>query len=138
MTPTTDGATEAVRQAFGERIYGFRPCALFDERLDCIRVIARDVSVTEVRVDERLTVLESNINGKYVGFTIKGAKHFCQEQGLSLKGPVRLADLLDKIVKVSPDPIVAMAVNLIAKKIVEDERVDLVDLAHQSVLFQTA
>lgn len=95
MTPhkkSIEEATSSVREAFGER-YGFRPCALFDEKLDCIRVIARDCSVTEIRIDEALTVLESNVNGKYVGFTIKGAKHFCKRHNLPLVGPVKLADL---------------------------------------------
>lgn len=140
MTPqkkNIEEVTAVVRQAFGNR-YAFRPCALFDETLDCIRVVAHDCSVTEIRIDERLTVLESNVNGKYVGFTIKGAKHFCQSENLPLSGPVKLADLLDKIVRVSPDPIVAMAVKLVARKIVDDENLDHVDLTHNSVLLQTA
>src|SRR5262245_32036706 len=38
----------------------FKPFVIFDERLDCIRVVARDCSVTEIRINTLLTVLEDN------------------------------------------------------------------------------
>jgi hypothetical protein len=119
----------------------FRPCAIFDERLDCIRVVARDSSVTEIRIDNRLTVLEDNhpkYGRKYVGFTIKGARHFCSEQGVRLAAPVRLADILDRLVAASPEPAVGIAVNAIAKPLVEEWRIERVDLSHNGVSLQAA
>ena len=83
---TQDEIQALVREAFAGEVTRFRPCAFFDERLDCIRVVARDCSVLEERINDRVTVLLDNYypgmgRKQYVGFTIKGAKHFCQQQG---------------------------------------------------------
>src|SRR5688572_25199898 len=84
---------------FSGEARGFRPFVIFDEHLDCIRVVTRDCSMTETRVNELLTILEDNYpdrpEAKYVGFTIKGARHFCLDRGLKAEGPIRLAELLD-------------------------------------------
>ena len=83
MTTETETLAALVRGTFREETGEFRPCAFFDEPLDCIRVMTRDCSVTETRVSDLMTVLEDNYydpgsGGKrFVGFTIKGAKHFC-------------------------------------------------------------
>jgi hypothetical protein len=106
----------------------FRPCAYFDEALDCIRVISRDCSVMETRVSPLLTVLEDNYanpsKGRelYVGFTIKGVRHFCQQHGIDLNVPVKLTELLDKILEESPEPFVRMAVNEVARPLVEKDK----------------
>jgi hypothetical protein len=112
----------------------FRPFVVFDAQLDCVRVVARDCSVTERRVNEILTVLEDNYyaaaRGKqYVGFTIKGAKHFCQEQGFTLSTPVRLTEILDRILATFPEVAVRLAVDAIARPLVEEtpeiQKIDL-------------
>ena len=124
-----------VKSTFGGEMCEFRPCAYFDEPLDCIRVIARDCSVTETRVSPRLTVLEDNYADPgagrelYVGFTIKGAKHFCQEQGIDLTVPVSLSELLDKMLAESAEPFVRMAVEAIARPLVQDKKLAAVSLA---------
>lgn len=127
--------TALVREAFAGSTGEFRPCIVFDERLDCIRVVVRDCSVTETRINELITILEDNYypasggNRRYVGFTVKGARHFCQSQGLNIATPVKLSAIFDKILAVSPEPVVQMAIDGIARPLMEDqkleERVDL-------------
>lgn len=114
---------EQVRVAFGGEFSQFRPCAYFDESLDCIRVIARDCSILETRIDQRITVLEDNYeesdDEKYVGFTVKGARHFCQEHGFDLNFPVSIGNVLDKIMATSPEPAVEMAIRLVARPLMK-------------------
>lgn len=123
-----------VRATFGEGSGAFRASAVFDEPLDCIRVVARDCSVTETRVSEIITVLEDSYwvaprGRRYVGFTIKGAKHFCKEQGFNLSTPIRLTEILDRILATFPDVSVRLAVDAVARPLVEEipgiERIDL-------------
>lgn len=108
----------------------FRPCAYYDATLDCIRVITRDCSVSEWRVSPRLTVLEDNYADPdagrelYVGFTVKGARHFCEQQGIDLSVPVNLSALLDKILAESSEDSVRLAVQAVAKPLVQQERSD--------------
>ena len=77
-----DKIASNVRSAFESRGSDFRPCAYFDDRLDCIRVVIKDCSVLETRINPVLTLLEDNYyaeskgSPRYVGFTIKGASHF--------------------------------------------------------------
>src|SRR5471030_1775714 len=80
----------------------FRPFAVFDRPLDCIRVVLKDCSVTEIRVNDLLTVLEENyprVEGKaeIVGFTIKGVAHICESRGISSDSPWKLAAFLDAV-----------------------------------------
>src|SRR5437667_8827373 len=99
LTPQEEQLETTVRDALtptGE----FRPFAVFDEPLDCIRVVLRDCSATEVRIDGLLTVLEANYplvegQSEIVGFTIKGVAHLCETQGISPSAPWTLADFLD-------------------------------------------
>jgi len=114
-----------VKQAFADGWGDFRPCAYFDERLDCIRVVTRDCSVLETRINPVLTLLEDNYHSeskgkRYVGFTIKGASHFCHEHGISLAVPVNIGKLLDAIAAQFPDTLVQLAVE-IAKPIVQEQ-----------------
>ena len=102
----------------------FRPCAYYDDELDCIRVIARDCSINEWRVSKRLTVLEDNYpdpeHGRdlYVGFMIKGARHFCQQHGIDVAEPVQLVELLDRVLAESDEDAVRLAINAVAKPLV--------------------
>src|SRR5271157_2541900 len=124
-----------VRGAFAEKSRsGFRPCAYFDDRLDCIRVIARDCSILETRINPMLTVLEDNYyeesgKNRYVGFTLKGARHFCQEHGIDISAPIDITKLLDTILAAFPDVAVELFVNAIAKPLVKEEKINRVDIS---------
>src|SRR5258708_4417755 len=89
----------------------FRPCAFFDEMLDCIRVVTRDCSVLEERISPRVTVLLDNYypeegRSQYVGFTIKGARHFCKDNNIPIGAPIRITTLLDALTAASPELVV--------------------------------
>lgn len=132
MTP--EGVGAAMRARFGSASYEFRPCAFFDEQLDCIRVVARDCSVSEWRVSPLLTVLEDNYADPeagrelYVGFVVKGARHFCREQGMDLTVPIQMSELLDKILNESPEDVVRLAINAIARPLVRKGHIKEVTL----------
>lgn len=118
---------------FAEKPSGFRPCAFYDDRLDCIRVIARDCSVVEERINDRLTVLVDNYHQakgrkQFVGFTLKGARHFCQEHGLSLATSLRVTEILDALIAGSPSLVVQLVINHIARPLVQDEHIDTVEI----------
>jgi hypothetical protein len=131
---TPEQVEQLVREAVSQDSNEFRPCAYFDDRLDCIRVIARDCSVCEERVNDRLTVLVDNYHErrpgkmKYIGFTIKGARHFCREQGLDLSAPIRMTPLLDAILASWPDATVMIFVDKIARPLVEQENIQAVEM----------
>jgi hypothetical protein len=121
-----------VKSAFAEAPGQFRPGAFFDDRLDCIRVITKDCSVLETRINTSLTVLEDNYAdgsgaSPYVGFTIKGARHFCHENGISLDAPIQMSALLDAILKAFPGPMVEMFVNAIARPLVRSKKIEQVE-----------
>lgn len=132
MTIQTDEVTRQVRSAFSDQQGEFRPYAIFDEALDCIRVITRDCSATEVRINNLITILEDNYPQAgldlCVGFTIKGAKHFCSKNGVPFEKAVRLTDLLDAIVRVSPDALVRLVVSNIVRPLAKGNDVEVVDL----------
>jgi hypothetical protein len=123
-----------VREAFAGKPGRFRPCEFFDDRLDCIRVIARDCSVLETRVNQFITVLEDNYypesgEKRYVGFTIKGARHFCQEHNFDLSTPIDMSALLDAILASFPEVAVELFVNAIARPLVKEEKIKWVDVS---------
>ena len=130
MTPEQElGAL--IKEAFPGEPGGFHPCAIFQDRLDCIRVIVRDCSITATRLNGVLTVLEDTHYKPgldvelYVGFTIKGVRHFCQEHGIRIDSPVRIAEILDAILQVFPEREVKFAIDGIARRLVSDSEVDL-------------
>jgi hypothetical protein len=111
----------------------FRPCAFFDDRLDCIRVITKDCSVLEERINERLTILLNNYDPQpgrkqCVGFTFKGAIHLCKQHGLDLASPIRMSELLDAILESVPEKAVQVFIEFVAKPLVETEKIDHVEL----------
>ncbi|MCZ6751908.1 MAG: hypothetical protein O7E51_08785 [Acidobacteria bacterium] len=122
-----------VRKAFPGESGAFRPCAWFDERLDCIRVVARDCSVLETRLSDRLTILEDNYypepgRTKVVGFTLKGARHFCNENGLSLSTSIKMSALLDAILANFPEEVIKVCVDFIFRPLVVDKEIEQVDI----------
>lgn len=132
-TAKTPEISELVRASFAGSTREFRPCAFFDARLDCIRVIARDCSVLETRINPTLTVLEDNYyqeSGRkpYVGFTIKGARHFCAEHEFDLNAPINISELLDAILKAFPEVVVELFVNAVAKPLVKEGKIERVEI----------
>jgi hypothetical protein len=107
----------------------FRPFAVFDEQLDCIRVITRDCSFTEIRVDDFLTVLEANYPrssaAEYVGFTIKGVAHLCKSHGIPRTGPWKLADFFDAILRASEAS--RPVVNRVARPIADEYQLEEIE-----------
>ena len=94
----------------------FRPFAYFDKHMDCIRVLIKDVSVTEDRLGKFFTVARPNhmpppFNGQNVGFTIKGVAHLFHSVGLPFAGVHDVVDVLDKIVKCMPHSAVKQIVD---------------------------
>lgn len=122
-----------IRGAVSPYANEFRPCAFFDDRLDCIRVIARDCSVCEERVNQWFTVLIDNYHErtgrmKYVGFTIKGARYFCQQRGLELGSPIKMTQLLDAILANSSELAVMFFVDAIARPLVKQGNIESVEM----------
>jgi len=123
-----------IRGAISPDSKEFRPCAFFDDRLDCIRVIARDCSVCEERINDRLTVLIDNYHErrpdsmKYVGFTIKGARHACRELGLDLSAPIKMTSLLDAMLASWPDTDVMIFVDKIARPMIEQANIKSIEM----------
>jgi|GEM_PF-3580138 len=125
MTPQTIDLSH-----FPSGLQKFRPCAFVDERLDCIRVIARDCSVIEERINSRVTVLVDTYSGTtrdYVGFTIKGARHFCQENGWNINTSLTVSAFLNALVRSSPDIFVEWFVNFVARPLIEKEQIEEVE-----------
>ena len=118
-----------------EGVAAFSPCAFYDDRLDCIRIIARDCSVLEERINDRITVLIDThypragmtADQQYVGFTIKGARHFCKETGLA-PGTIKVTELLDAILRTCPEVVVQLVVEHIARPLVKEQKIEQVDL----------
>lgn len=83
----------------------FRPVAYYDKHLDCIRVQIKDCSFTEKRLNSIFTILEVNhVDIKeYAGFNIKGIKYLFKKVGLPDNGVIKLAQVIDAIVKIYPD-----------------------------------
>jgi len=130
---TKEATFEYVEKEFFDFLGGrefppFKPVAYYDEDLDCIRVVVRECSTTEVRINRALTLLEDNFpnagDDKFVGFNIKGVRYFCAEKGWSLDHPIRLSSLLDAIVRLFPDMSVELAVAL-AKKMIPDQEIEV-------------
>jgi hypothetical protein len=131
---TAEDITARVKEAFGGKPTRFRSCAFFDDRLDCIRVIARDCSVLETRVNQFITILEDNYyaeseDRQYVGFTVKGARYFCKQHNLDLSYPIEMSALLDAILASSPEVAIQLFVNAIARPLVKEEKIKRVDVS---------
>jgi hypothetical protein len=138
----SDKLEALVDATFSGRPPEFRPCAFFDDRLDCIRVIARDCSVLEERINSRVTVLLDNYypgpgRKEFVGFTIKGARHFCKQHGWDLSTSIRMTELLDALVASFPQLVVEWFVNIVAKPLVQEEKIEQVEVPGTHTLLTT-
>jgi hypothetical protein len=128
----SDELEALVKQAFAAETGEFRPCAFFDDRLDCIRVITRDCSVLERRIDNRLTLLLDNYYPpspkQCVGFTVKGALHFCKENSLPLDTPITMTTLLNAVLANCPDILVRSFIELVVRPLMEEKRIKEVEM----------
>ena len=88
-------------------IQAFTPVAYYDQDTDCIRVFTHDRSITERRVDQHLTIYQTNHRGRFdpehVGFSLKGVHHLFDEVGLDISAAYNLAEVIDALVKRMPD-----------------------------------
>jgi hypothetical protein len=128
-----DYIEEQVKQALSGEAQSFRACAFFDDRLDCIRVITKDCSVFEERLGDRITILLNMYDpqpGKreLVGFTLKGARHLCNQHGWSTAAPIQMSKLLDGIMASFPEKVVQVFIEWVAKPLVENQQIDQVEM----------
>jgi hypothetical protein len=90
----------------GFEIKEFHPFAYFDDRMDCIRVMILNRSVTEERKDDFLTLYRTNhasvFDPTHCGFCLKGIRHLFNELGLEQGRELKVAKLIDQIVKTHP------------------------------------
>jgi hypothetical protein len=109
--------SNAINLPEGIELAEFRPIAYFDKHMDCIRVLTHDLSVTEHRISEFFTVLETNhrteFDPKYAGFTIKGVQQLFNDAGIPLEGTYKLVDIIDKLVKYRPGSVKSAMIDLI-------------------------
>lgn len=128
--------TAFVKEALGQQPGVFRPCAFFDDRLDCIRVIAKDCSILEERISDRVTILldlyAPRERKECVGFTLKGANHLCQQHGWDPARPVRMSMFLDAILASVPEKAVKVFIEFVAKPLVADKKIEEVERARLS------
>lgn len=124
---------QKVREFLPDDNVVFRPFAYYDERLDCIRVLVRDCSCTESRIDEVFTVLENNYpktnESKYVGFNIKGIRHMLRTLNVNPDGYIPLTKILDHIVQTYPQTTVDLVVTTVARPLIENAHIDEVRIA---------
>ncbi len=124
-----------VRKVFKNETRPFRPFATFgDENLNQILFVqVRDCSVLEERINVVLTALKDNHPTKdrreNVGFLIENARGLCLRHGLSSRGSVRLASILNALESEFPnDWDVAAYVENIARPMLKEFSLDSVDL----------
>jgi hypothetical protein len=84
----------------------FKPVAYYDKHMDCIRIELRDCSITEIRVDQMLTLLRDNDpspeQSPLAGVMIKGVKHLFKKWGLPLEGVLLVTTIVDRLLQELP------------------------------------
>lgn len=122
-----------LRESFGDSLPTFKPIAYYDNCMDCIRVLIRDTSTTEKRINGLFTIIVDNYPNEghlpYVGFSIKGVQHLCRKYRIPAQGPVKIAALLDAIVREAPELTVEVVVNCMAKQMLETNELDTVEIS---------
>lgn len=107
----------------------FQPFASYDQSLDCIRVVVRDCSVTEFRINQWITVLHDNdptSEPSPIGFTMKGIRAQLSKNG-EMDGVVKLTELFDSLVKLAPTETMLHIVSML-KKLTQQRGIDQVQL----------
>lgn len=131
-----------MKEAFQGHSSAFRPCAFFDDRLDCIRVISKDCNVLEERINDRVTILldlyPKQGRKECIGFTLKGAYHLCKENQWDPMRPIKMSKLLDAILASIPEKAVKVFIELVAKPLVEEKQIDHVDMPDMEGVLEPA
>ena len=92
-------------------IQKFVPVAFYESYMDCIRVMTADRSITEERINDELTLYRTNhaspFDPMHCGFCLKGIRHILDELGMAPGVELKLAQIIDAIVKANPQSTVA-------------------------------
>ncbi|MDP3963348.1 MAG: hypothetical protein Q8Q39_02520 [bacterium] len=108
----------------------FRPFAIYNNRLDHILVQTKDCSMTEVRINGCLTLLEDNYSqegeANLVGFLIEGASRLCAKYRIRTD-PAKLLEIFGALLKESPD-VASHVFRLIALLDYGRDRLDTVEI----------
>jgi len=120
----TEITKKDIQDVFGaQKNAPFQPSAHYDRHMDCIRIILRDCSMCERRLNGVLTIIEDNYpnsnQSSFAGLTIKGIKHLFSELGIPVGGVVHLTAVLDEIAKKYPEIIEDNEVKSIRRTIVD-------------------
>ena len=108
----------------------FHPLAYYDKHLDCIRVLIKDCSTTEIRLDRIFTIYGANHTGslEYVGFSIKGVRYFVEKLGLHPESTIVIAEIINQIVKENPEACVDIIQRMFGK-ILNEITIDDIEFA---------
>lgn len=96
LTEEEQRITDEVRRVMADA-GPYRPQAIFDEQLDCIRVEWRDCSITEERINRWLTLCYDNYpDGQtaLVGFNLKGIAH-----AMGVERALEFASAVDSVIQ---------------------------------------
>lgn len=92
-------------------IQDFVPVAFYESYMDCIRVMTADRSITEERINDELTLYRTNHASRFdpmhCGFCLKGIRHILDELGMAPGVELKLAQIINAIVKANPQSTVA-------------------------------
>ena len=95
----------------GMVVMDFVPVAFYESYMDCIRVMIADRSITEERINDELTLYRTNhaspFDPIHSGFCLKGIRHILDELGMAQGVELKLAQIIDAIVKANPQSTVA-------------------------------
>jgi len=100
-TPTSADSLEGILAQAAP----FSPLAYLHSKMDCIRILFRNCSVVEYRMDEMFTFLhaahQTNRDGSpvVVGMVLKGMGYLCKQWNYPPDTVVQIAELLDRIIK---------------------------------------
>jgi hypothetical protein len=127
MTPEAQELTALVRGARSNS-GAFHPFAVYDEKLDCIRVMWRDCSDKEIRVSDLVTIVVDRFSdtAECVGVTIKGVAHICETCDIPPDAPWKLADFIDAVLKLDT-PIGRRTLKREVKPELEERQIDDVE-----------
>lgn len=109
----------------------FEPFADYDQDLDCIRVIVKDCSVCEYRINEYLTVLHDTDPESPpgpIGFTLKGIRAQLDAKRDSLSLTLGLTELLDELIKRAPNEEALLQVISQLKKLTHRAKLEKVEV----------
>lgn len=116
----------------------FQPVAYYDKHLDVIRVQILDCSIWEERSDRIMTLYHMNHHpageGPHdiVGFAIKGLRSLLVEFGMETDGAIKIAELLDELVKRYPSVATRAAIEIfkeLGKKVPQSAEVPRLEAA---------